>query len=152
MWQWHAETLESVSGKKVPPHTTSCSKSCHATCHIQAQYHTLGNVCYAALPFAEAPAPCMACCQGSDYTTPSIHVLHPSAHQSLKTAPMLLKIREQQVYIIIQPPIMPAPSYCKHRQSSEAKRPIGAFSCSGYFLSATPRPRVMRIHTASMAR
>jgi hypothetical protein len=33
---------------------------------------------------------------------------------------------------------MPAPSYCKHRQSSEAKRPIGDFSCSGYFLSAPP--------------
>jgi hypothetical protein len=75
----------------------------------------------------------MACCQGSDYTTPSIHVLHPSAHHSLKTAPMLLKIREQLVYIIIQTPIMPAPSYCKHRQSSEAKRPIGDFPAVGTF-------------------
>ena len=80
----------------------------------------------------------MACYQGHGYTTPFIHVFHPDAHHSLKTAPMLLKIREQQVYINIQTPIMPAPSYCKHRQSSEAKRPIGDFSCSGYFLLAPP--------------
>jgi hypothetical protein len=46
----------------------------------------------------------MACYQGPGYTTPFIHVLHPSAHHSLKTAPMLLKIRGQLLDIIIQTP------------------------------------------------
>lgn len=80
----------------------------------------------------------MACYQGPGCTTPSIHVFHPTAHHSLKTAPMLMKLGEQQLDMIIQTPILHTPCCCKLRQSSEAIRVIGDFSCSGDFLLAPP--------------
>ena len=75
-------------------------QNCTETCHAQAWYHTLDTLSYAINPSSEAQAPQLVCSQGCHWTTPCISGFGPTAHNSLKSAPMDTTLWEQQLHTV----------------------------------------------------
>ncbi len=109
--------------------TTLCSPTGNETCYDQALHHTTHPLSHAYQPYAEAQAPCKPHCQGAGCNTLSIGVFCPTAHNSLRTAPIGTQIREQPWHIIIFTPIVGA------TQSYELGLRYGSYSVMRDFLA-----------------
>ena len=126
------------------PTTTVYSPDGNETCYVQALHHITHTLSHAYQPLAEAQAPCKPHCQGAGCSTLSIGVFCPTAHISLKTAPIGTQIREQQWHIIVFTPTVGATQPYKLGLRYRPNCAIGDFLSRGQLLVAPPMRRAPR--------